>query len=411
MSTIEARRAYRVYLLLGGASSLFYALVFTANMVYFVTVLDLTPLQLVLVGTTLEAAVFLFEIPTGVVADVYSRRLSIIIGVTLLGIAFVIMGAVPTYAAVLLTQVIWGIGYTFTSGATEAWIADEIGEEQAGEAFMRGSQAGSVGSIIGIIGSVTLAALTQINVPMVLGGILFLLLGLLLLIFMPETGFKRAADADRSSWREMFGTFRAGVSVVRMRPVLIVILVIVVIHGVASEGYDRLMHKHLIDTITLPGTFPVIIWFGIINLVGIVIGLGLKEIARRRVDFNSHRSVAQATMLINLFIAGAILILALTTNLVVALAALWLIGPLRSTVGPIFTAWINQSLDPKVRATVLSMSGQVDALGQVVGGPAVGLIGNLVSVRAALAVSAIIWAAATPLYRRSLRSQASEPAA
>ena len=39
------------------------------------------PLQLVLVGTTLELACFLFEIPTGIVADLYSRRLSVVIGV------------------------------------------------------------------------------------------------------------------------------------------------------------------------------------------------------------------------------------------------------------------------------------------------------------------------------------------
>ena len=372
MSTIESRRAYRVYLLLSGASSLFYSLVFTVNMVYFVTDLRLTPLELVLVGTTLEAAVFLFEVPTGIVADVYSRRLSIIIGMVLLGIAFVIMGAVPTYAAVLLTQVIWGIGYTFTSGATEAWLADEIGEEHVGEAFVRGSQAASVGNIIGIIGSVALAALLQINVPMVLGGLCFLLLGLSLRLFMPETGFQRAAEADRSSWREMFSTFRAGVALVRLRPILITILVIGVIHGVASEGYDRLWQKHLIDTITLPGDFPVILWFGVIDLVGIVIGLGMKEIARRRVDFNSPRAVALAVMLINLGIAGGIFILALSSNLVIALLMLWVIGPLRGAVHPIFTAWINQSLEPRVRATILSMSGQVDALGQVVGGPVVG---------------------------------------
>src|SRR5262249_46862062 len=162
---------------------------FTVNMIYFVTDLKLDPLQLVLVGTALEASAFLFEIPTGVVADVYSRRLSVIIGIFIIGVAFVIMGAVPSYAAVLITQVMWGIGYTLTSGATQAWIADELGEVRVGNAYMRGSQAGYVGAIIGTVLSVVLAALTQINVPIILGGVLIVLLGVFLVLFMPETGF------------------------------------------------------------------------------------------------------------------------------------------------------------------------------------------------------------------------------
>ena len=48
--------------------------------VYLVRELHLSPLQLVLMGTAMEAAVFLFEVPTGVVADTYSRRLSLIAG-------------------------------------------------------------------------------------------------------------------------------------------------------------------------------------------------------------------------------------------------------------------------------------------------------------------------------------------
>ena len=48
--------------------------------VYLVRELHLSPLQLVLMGTAMEAAVFVFEVPTGVVADTYSRRLSLVIG-------------------------------------------------------------------------------------------------------------------------------------------------------------------------------------------------------------------------------------------------------------------------------------------------------------------------------------------
>jgi DHA3 family tetracycline resistance protein-like MFS transporter len=71
-------------------------------MVYQATVVGLSPLQLVLVGTALEATVFVFEVPTGVVADVRSRRLSIVIGYVLVGAGFVLEGAIPAFATVLV---------------------------------------------------------------------------------------------------------------------------------------------------------------------------------------------------------------------------------------------------------------------------------------------------------------------
>ena len=78
-------RPQPVYYLLGGGTSFLLVLAFTLSQVYHVTVVGLSPLQLVLVGTVLEATCFLFEIPTGVVADLYSRRLSVVIGLMLLG--------------------------------------------------------------------------------------------------------------------------------------------------------------------------------------------------------------------------------------------------------------------------------------------------------------------------------------
>src|SRR5207237_5958496 len=113
-------------------------MVWTAMLIFRITVLGLNPLQLVLIGTTMEATIFLFEIPTGIVADMVSRRLSTIIGYIVLGVAYVFEGVLQRFEATMFAQVIWGIGYTFTSGAYDAWLVDEIGQERAGQAFMRG---------------------------------------------------------------------------------------------------------------------------------------------------------------------------------------------------------------------------------------------------------------------------------
>jgi len=151
--------AYRVFIALSVLVDFLFSMIFTASMVYQVTRVGLTPLQLVLVGTTLELSVFLFEVPTGVIADIYSRRLSIIIGYFVMGLGFLVEGSFPLFAAILLAQVLWGVGYTFTSGATQAWISDEIGEQNAGRAFLRGNQLGQISGLLGILTGTLLGSL------------------------------------------------------------------------------------------------------------------------------------------------------------------------------------------------------------------------------------------------------------
>ena len=120
--------ARTVYIFIEFSASVFFAMMFTVTSLYEVTVAGLTPVQLILVGTTLEISAFVFEVPTGIVADVYSRKLSVIIGYILMGLGFLVEGFFPFFVPILLAQVIWGLGYTFTSGATQAWITDEIGD-------------------------------------------------------------------------------------------------------------------------------------------------------------------------------------------------------------------------------------------------------------------------------------------
>ncbi|MBL8120560.1 MAG: MFS transporter, partial [Anaerolineae bacterium] len=134
MFSIQSRKmnARRMYLIVSTVMALSFSMTFGAVEVYKVQTVGLNALQLVLVGTVLELSIFLFEIPTGVVADVYSRRLSMVIGLVLIGAGFMLEGSTATFGAVLGSQVLWGIGYTFTSGATQAWITDEVGEEDVG---------------------------------------------------------------------------------------------------------------------------------------------------------------------------------------------------------------------------------------------------------------------------------------
>src|SRR5512140_2851280 len=188
--------AYKYYLFIETASAVLYFMAFTAVSLYEIRVAGLSPLQLVLVGTTLELTVLLCEVPTGIVADVYSRRLSIIIGFGLIGLGFLLEGLVPRFGAILVAQVVWGFGYTFTSGSRQAWLSDEVGEDRANQAFLSANKFSLAGSLAGMLIAVLIGS-TQINIPILVGGGFFISLAIVLSLSMPERGFHPVPPARR----------------------------------------------------------------------------------------------------------------------------------------------------------------------------------------------------------------------
>ncbi len=104
-------KAYSVYLLFKFCVSLLFSMATVLSLVYHLEVVGLNAFQLVLVGTVLETACFVLEIPTGVVADLYSRRNSVLIGVFLYGAGFMLEGFLPWFGTVLLAQIVWICGF------------------------------------------------------------------------------------------------------------------------------------------------------------------------------------------------------------------------------------------------------------------------------------------------------------
>ena len=383
-----------------------FSIVFAANQLYRVQTVGLDPLQLVLVGTALEVTAFIFEIPTGIVADTYSRRLSVIIGTFLFGIGFIVEAAVPVFGVILLAQVIWGTAWTFISGAHSAWITDEVGVDEVGPVFLRSSQLHQLGNLMGIPFFVLLGNLSY-RTPIVVGGVLFILLGIFRWIVMPETGFVRTPKEERETWKAMTGTFKAGLTLARLKPVLLTFAVISIFVGLYSEGYDRLSEAHFIQLFRFPplpwGGDPIISWFAIIRVAGIFLSLGATEVVKRRLDTANNAKIARLLSGIYSLVSLGLLAFAWSQNFYLAIAAVLLVDTMRSLTGPLQDTWVNKYIDSKVRATMLSMTSQLDALGQMFGGPVVGLVGNLRSIKAALTTSALLLLPVVPLFGRTAK--------
>jgi DHA3 family tetracycline resistance protein-like MFS transporter len=383
-STWEAKT---VYLILASASAALYTTIFTINLVYQLQVAHLNPLQLVLVGTVLELTLFVMQVPTGVLADVYSRRLAVIAGMALIGAGALLEGSIPQLWAILFSQVLWGVGVTFTDGADSAWIADEVGDWQLAPLMLRPSQVSRVCELVAIPLSVALASV-RLNLPVQVGGGLFVLLVVLLLAVMPERGFRPALREGRSSWQALAQTTRSGIGLIHRRPILLTFLGITAFSGLFSEGYDRLWTAHLLQdfSVPAPGSFQPVVWFGVISGGSTLLTLGVTEVIKQRLESNRDRAVANVLLAFTACLVASILGFALAGNFWVALLAICCANVFRNVQEPVFRTWQLQCIDPAVRATVLSIDGQVNALGQIAGGPAVGAIGN-VSLRAALVVA------------------------
>ena len=398
-----------VYIFIEFSASVFFAMMFTVTSLYEATVAGLTPVQLILVGTMLEISAFVFEVPTGIVADVYSRKLSVIIGYILMGLGFLVEGFFPSFLPILIAQVIWGLGYTFTSGATQAWISDEIGEDNANKLFLRATQIGLFASLIGM-GLATLIGANSVAMPLRVGACGVMLIGVTLAVIMPETGFHPTPREDRTTWGHMWHTFKQGVQAVRARPRLMNIVFIGLFYGIYSEGFDRLWVKHLLDTFELPVIFGnnQVAFFAALRVAGTILTILAVRFVEKRVDSSSPLAIGRAVMVVTAGISLAMLGFALSPYLILTLSLYLIIDALRDVHIPLQTAWVNQKLDSKVRATVHSMFGQVDAIGQVMGGPIVAVIAAVGSAVASLVTSSLLLTPALFFIRRANSQSMSE---
>ncbi|MGH3102928.1 MAG: MFS transporter [Gaiellaceae bacterium] len=380
--------------------------------VYLVRDLEFSPLELILMGTVMEATIFLTEIPTGVIADTFSRRASLIVSMVIQGAAITLVGVFTDPIAVIATWGLWGFGWTFMSGAYEAWITDEVGSDRVGPVFLRGNRVGYLGGLAGL-GAQTALALYSLQAAVIAGGVLTIACGLASLLFMPETGWTRRPRAERSHALAEFRTTAVqGGRFVRAQPLLLLLLAITFFAGMSSEAFDRLSEAHFIRDVGLPsiGALEPIVWFGILGAIGLAISFVGAGFLLKRFEGERPPALARTLLLLTAVLLVAQLVFALSGVFAVAVVGFLVARLGRSLIGPVYMTWLNQQItDSSVRATVISISGQADAVGQAAGGPMLGVIGNAWGIRAALSAGALVLAPALALYGRALRHGGREP--
>jgi hypothetical protein len=361
--------------------------------VYLVVVADLSPAELVLLGTGQGVAVLLAEVPAGVVADTVSRKWSLVVAHLLSGSGMVVTGLVTGFPALALAQALWGLGWAFASGADVAWITDELDRRGRIDRVLAARARWELtGAAAGLVGFGALGWVTDLRTAIVAAGLGMGSLGVLVATRFPERRFVPAAADER--WRHATSTLRGGVRlVVRDREVLFVVIAWLLVNG-SGEGYGRLVEKRMLS-LGFAATDDPVVWFTALGLVTLVLSAAVLRVVEPRIEGagvarRSYVACCAIGVLGLVVFAGA-------PDARWAVAGVVLLsgsahpGAVLRAVGEI---WVNRRTASPVRATVHSVLSQAEHAGELVFGLLLASLAAATSLTASLVGSAVLLAAA-----------------
>jgi DHA3 family tetracycline resistance protein-like MFS transporter len=240
---------------------------------------------------------------------------------------------------------------------------------------------------------------------MVVSGLGLVAFAAVLVVVMPERHFRPIPRGERSRRSHALATLREGAGVVRASVALSCFIGVVVFHGMASESFDRLWEVHLLG-IGLPaarGLTPVA-WFGLLTAGGLLLSIVVGELLRRHLVDSDERTLLRLLILLTALITAGMTAFGLAPGFVAAAAAYWGTLLLRQVVPPLVDAWVNRHIPSDVRATVLSLAGQADAVGQIAGGPLFGWLAGAHGTGLALVAAGLTLLPGIPLLLRARRA-------
>lgn len=353
----------------------------------------LGPAELVGIAIGQGVVALLCEIPAGVVADTISRRWSLVVSHVLMGSAMLMTGLVTEFAAILATQMLWGLSWTFASGADIAWITDELDQpERMTVVLVRLARTQLLGSAAGIVGLGLLASVIPRATTMTLAGAAMAVLGLYVLARFREVRF---APARSRRWAASWSVVLAAVQVACRSPLVRLVLAATVLINGAQE-FARLYQLRLVDA-----GFPArpLVWFAGLSVLILLVGaVVLRVVERRVVDLPTGRAVY--------VIGGAVAALglcafALAADPVTATVAVVAVSATAEPIARTLSAiWVNENASSQVRATMHSVLAQAEYTGEILCGAAITAVAAASEMTPALLLCAVLFAASALVARR-----------
>jgi len=347
---------------------------------YLVAEADLSAFQLVFIGTAQGLTALAFEAPTGIMADTVSRKWSIVVAHLVMGAGMLATGLLTSFPALILTQMLWGLGWTFSSGAEVAWLTDELDQpDRVAGVLAASARWEQLGASCGIVGFGALAWATNLSTPIVASGLAMVILGLFVAVRFTEDGF---VPVRTHHWHESLAIFRRGVTLARTdREILIVFAATFLVNG-AAEGFGRLYPKQLLNLGLAERAEP-IVWLTALGLMTLVAGALALRVVEARIDGLGSAPRVYATACC--IAAVGLLMLAQAPNEATGMASVLLVAgmawPVTRTVS---TIWVNRRATSDVRATIQSFLAQAEYAGEISLGLMLGVLAQATTIGTAM---------------------------
>lgn len=338
-----------------------------------------------------------FEVPTGVVADTVGRRTSYLLGtVTLFASTLLylylwqIQGPFWAWAA---TSMALGLGFTFFSGATEAWLVDGLNHTKHSgtleQAFAKGQIAGGIAMLSGTVAGGAIAQFTNLGVPYVLRALMLLITFVVAYLLMKDVGFtpRKSTSITKEMRSILKASFDHGL---RNPPVRWVMLAAPFGVGVGFYAFYA-MQPYLLELYGNSSSYAIAGLAAAIVAGAQVVGGLIVPFARKL--FHKRTSVLLSGALLS---AAALLTIGVTGSFWFALATLIIWAIVFACTQPIRQAYLNQLIPSAQRATVLSSDNLLGSAGGVVIQPGLGKVADVWSYGASYIVGAGIQILAVP---------------
>ena len=398
-----SRTVRRTYYVLTAGNTLAASLIWGINTIFLLDA-GLTNFEAFAANACFTAGMVLFEIPTGVVADRWGRRASFLCGTLTLAVTtglYVLLWRLHSgFAWWAIVSALLGLGFTFFSGATEAWLVDALTatrfEGQLEGVFARGQVVMGTMTLGGSVAGGFLAQLTNLGVPYVARAAVLLAMFVLALIMMHDLGFT-PSRGDRllvEVKKIMNRSIEHGLKVPAVRAIMLA--------GMFSGGVGIYVYyalqPHLLNLWGNPKAY------GIAGLVAAlvagaqIIGGLLTPWIRR-----AFKRRTSALLILEALAVAMLALIGLIGNfwVVVVLITLW--GLVGFAGGPIRQAYLNGMIPSQERATILTFDSLINSTGGIVAQPLLGKSADVWGYQVSYLLSAAGSALALPFIARARR--------
>jgi MFS family permease len=391
----------RTYYVLTAGNTLAASLIWGINTIFLLDA-GLSNFEAFAANACFTAGMVLFEIPTGVVADRWGRRASFLCGTLTLaattGLYVLLWQLHSSFVWWAIVSALLGLGFTFFSGATEAWLVDALTitrfEGQLETVFARGQLVIGVMTLSGSVAGGFLAQLTNLGVPYLARAVVLVVMFVVALIMMHDLGFTPARGKRPMAEMKMIlnSSVEHGMRVPAVRAIMLA--------GMFSGGIGiyvfYALQPHLLN---LWGNQKA---YGIAGLVAALVAAAqilsgfLTPLIRRAFQ---RRTSALLTLEALAVVMLALIGLVGNFWVVIVLIMLWAFAAYVGT--PIRQAYLNGMIPSKERATILSFDSLINSTGGIVAQPLLGKSADVWGYQVSYLLSAAGSALALPFIARA----------